>query len=156
VQVSRSRLIHAPPERIWPFVDDLTQWSKWFTEAERAEVTGGDPAVVGRHQRMYGHARGKPTEIDSTVTAREPNRRLAWHHDAERVSGKPGPVVYAKSTDAEVTLVPTDAGTEVTYTVRMQAGGPIYWLIEHLLARRSIRRSFDTSLERLDHLATAS
>ncbi len=154
MEIARSRLIRATPDRIWPFVDDVTQWPKWFTEAQRAELTGGGTAI-GRAHRMYGIARGKPTEIDSTVTAREPNRRLAWRHDNERVNGKPGPVVYAKETHAEVTLEPQGDATLVTYRVRMRAGNPLYWLIEHTLAVRPIRKSFDTSLERLERLAIA-
>ena len=104
---------------------------------------------------MWGHARGKPTEIDSTVTAYELNRQLAWHHTAERVDGKPGPVVYAKDAVAEITIRPQGDGSLVTYHLTMTAGGPLYWLIEHLLASRPITKSFDLSLERLDRLVTA-
>ena len=153
MEIARSRHIAALPERIWPYVDDVTKWPDWFTEAERAQILTGEG--VGRTQRMWGHARGRPTEIDSTVTAREPNRRLAWHHDAERVDGKTAPVVYAKDATAEVTIQPDGDGSLVTYRLTMVAGGPLYWLIEHLLARRPITKSFDTSLERLDRLATS-
>ena len=61
IEFVRSRRIEAPPERIWPLVDDVTRWPEWFTEAERCEVLSGQG--VGRKQRMYGHARGKATEI---------------------------------------------------------------------------------------------
>jgi len=42
----------------------------------------------------------------------------------------------------------------VTYRLTMKAGNPMFWLIENLLARRPIAKSFDTSLERLEKLAT--
>ena len=38
VEFARSRHIAAPAERIWPYVDDVTSWPKWFTEAERATL----------------------------------------------------------------------------------------------------------------------
>src|SRR4051812_30808786 len=106
MEIVRSRLISASPDRIWPFVDDVAKWPQWFTEAERAEMTGDG---LGRTQKMWGHARGRPTEIDSSVTAYEPNRRLRWHHDAEFVDGKKAPVVYAADAVAEVTLEPQGA-----------------------------------------------
>ena len=153
MEIARSRLIGAQPERIWPYVDDVAKWPQWFTEAERAEMTG---VGVGRRQKMWGHARGRPTEIDSTVTGYEPNRRLRWHHDAEFVAGKKAPVVYAQDAVAEITIEPQSGGSLVTYRLTVKAGNPIYWLVEHLLARRPIQRSFDTSLERLDALVTAA
>ena len=85
IEFVRSRHMAAPPDRIWPYVVDVTRWPDWFTEAERCEVLGGDG--VGRRQRMYGHARGKATEIDSVVTASTPPTLLRWHHEAERVDG---------------------------------------------------------------------
>src|SRR3954447_23183423 len=101
IEFVRSRRIAAPADRIWPFVEDITQWPRWFSEAEKGEVLSG--SRVGRRQRMSGHARGKATEIDSVVTACDAPTRLRWHHEAERVNGKPGSVVFAKDATAEVT-----------------------------------------------------
>ncbi len=152
MKIERSRSIRAKPEQIWPFVDDVSKWPQWFTEAEEARVTAGEG--LGRRQQMFGHARGKATEIDSTVTAYEPNHRLAWHHDAEFTANKPAAVVYASDANAEVTIEPQADGSLVTYRLTLKAGNPVYWLIEHLLARRPITKSFDASLERLDRLVT--
>ena len=154
MEIARSRLIGARPDQIWPYVDDIARWSEWFTEAESGEITGGQG--LGRTQTMRGHARGKASRIDSTVTAYEPNRRLRWHHDAEFMDGKPAPVVYARDAIAEVTIEPQEGGSFVTYRLTMRAGNPLYWLIENVLARRPITQSFDTSLERLDRLVTGS
>jgi uncharacterized protein YndB with AHSA1/START domain len=154
MEIARSRVINAPPERIWPYINDVTKWPQWFTEAERAEIASGQG--MGRTQKMWGHARGKPTEIDSTVTAYEPNRRLQWHHDAEFVEGKKAPVVYASDTVAEVTIQPQGQASLVTYRVTMKAGNPLYWLVEHVLAQRPIRASFDTSLAQLDRLVSGA
>jgi carbon monoxide dehydrogenase subunit G len=151
IEFARSRHVDAPPDRIWPFVSDITVWPRWFTEAERGEVLSGEGQ--GRRQRMSGHARGKPTEIDSVVTAWEPPTRLRWHHEAERVDGKPGSVVFAKDAAAEVTIAPDGAGSLVTYRLLAEPGGLVNTFMLRVMAPRPIRASFDTSLERLAALA---
>jgi uncharacterized protein YndB with AHSA1/START domain len=121
IEFVRSRRIDAPPDRVWPLVDDVTRWPEWFTEAERAEVLSG--AGVGRRQRMFGRNRGgKPTEIDSVVVASEPPRLLRWHHEAERVDGNPGSVILALDATAEVTIAPDGDGSLVTYRSPGRAG----------------------------------
>ena len=151
IEFKRSRHIAATPDQIWPFVADITAWPRWFTEAERGEVVSGEG--LGRRQRMYGHARGKATEIDSVVTAWEPPTRLAWHHEAERVDGEPGSVVFAVDATAEVTIVPDGSGSLVTYRLLAEPGSILNTFLLRLMAPRPIARSFDTSLERLAGLA---
>jgi uncharacterized protein YndB with AHSA1/START domain len=147
----RQRHINAPPARIWRFVEDIAQWPRWFTEAERGEVVSGQG--VGRRQRMYGHARGKATEIDSVVTAYEPPRLLRWHHEAERVDGKPGPVVFAKDATADVTIEPDGTGSLVTYRLSARPGTLLNTFLLRVMAPGPIGRSFETSLARLAELA---
>jgi uncharacterized protein YndB with AHSA1/START domain len=154
VEFARMRRIAAPPERIWPYVDDVTAWPKWFTEAERAEVLSG--AGQGRRQRMYGHARGRPTEIDSVVTVYQPPRRLEWHHEAERVDGKPGSVVFARDATAGVTIEPDGSGSRVTYRLVADPGSLLNTFMLRVMAPRPIARSFETSLDRLAALAEAA
>ena len=154
VEFMRSRRIAAPPERIWPYVDDVTAWPKWFTEAERAEVLSG--AGQGRRQRMFGHARGKPTEIDSVVTVYQPPRRLEWHHEAERVDGKPGSVVFARDATASVTIEADGSGSTVTYRLVADPGSVLNTFMLRVMAPRPIGKSFDTSLQRLAALAETS
>jgi len=151
IEFVRSRHVDATPERIWPFVDDVTAWPRWFAEAERAELLSGQGA--GRRQRMFGHARGKATEIDSVVTAYEPPNRLRWHHEAERVDGTPGSVVFAKDATAEVTIQPDGVGSLVTYRLLAEPGSLLHTFMLRVLAPRPIGRSFELSLERLAALA---
>lgn len=151
IEFVRSRHIDATPDLIWPFVDDVTAWPRWFTEAKRAELLSGQGA--GRRQRMFGHARGKATEIDSVVTAYEPPNRLRWHHEAERVDGRPGSVVFARDATAEVTIQPDGVGSLVTYRLRAEPGTLLNTFMLRVMAPRPIGRSFETSLERLATLA---
>lgn len=151
IEFVRSRHIDATPERIWPFVDDVTAWPRWFTEAERAELLSGQGA--GRRQRMFGHARGKATEIDSVVTAYEPPNRLRWHHEAERVDGRPGSVVFARDATAEVTIQPDGVGSLVTYRLLAEPGSLRNTFLLRVLAPRPIGHAFEISLQRLAALA---
>jgi uncharacterized protein YndB with AHSA1/START domain len=150
IEFVRSRRIDAPPERIWPLVDDVTRWPEWFTEAERGEVLSG--VGVGRRQRMSGHARGKATEIDSVVVASEVPSLLRWHHEAERVDGKPGSVVFAKDATAEVTITPDGSGSVVTYRLLAEPGSLRNTIMLRFLAPGPIGKSFQTSLDRLAKL----
>jgi uncharacterized protein YndB with AHSA1/START domain len=154
IEFSRTRHIAATPEQIWPFVEDITQWPRWFTEAERGEVLSG--AGQGRRQRMFGHARGKATEIDSVVTAYQPPTLLRWHHEAERVDGKPGSVVFARDATADVTIAPDGGGSTVTYRLRAEPGSLLNTFMLRVMAPGPIGRSFETSLGRLAALAEAS
>lgn len=151
MEFSRSRHIDAAPADVWPFVDDVARWKDWFTEAESGEVLSG--SGMGRMQRMRGHARGKATEIDSVVTAYQPPSLLRWHHEQERVDGKPGPVVFARDAVAEVSIQPDGDGSQVTYRLSADPGNPLYWFLLGFLARGPINASFETSLDRLADLA---
>jgi uncharacterized protein YndB with AHSA1/START domain len=154
IEFVRSRGIAAPPERIWPYVDDVTRWPEWFTEAERGEILSGEG--VGRRQRMYGHARGKATEIDSVVVASETARLLRWHHEAERVDGRPGSVVYAKDATAEVVIQPEGDGSLVTYRLLAEPGSLLNAFMLRVMAPGPIGKSFEISLDRLAALAEGS
>jgi uncharacterized protein YndB with AHSA1/START domain len=147
IEFVRSRRIQAQPERIWLLVDDVTSWPRWFTEAEGAQIVSGEG--LGRHQRMSGHARGTATEIDSVVTAYEPPHRLRWHHEAERVDGQPGSVVFAVDATAEVTIAPDGDGSVVTYRLLAEPGSLVNTFLLRVMAPGPIGRSFETSLERL-------
>lgn len=154
IEFARTRHIDASPERIWPFVDDVSAWPRWFTEAERGEILSG--TGYGRRQRMQGHARGKATEIDSVVTAHEPPNLLRWHHEAERVDGEPGSVVFARDATAEVSIQPDGVGSLVTYRLLAEPGSLFNTIMLRVLAPRPIGRSFEISLERLAGLAEGS
>ena len=90
---------------------------------------------------MVGHARGKTTEIDSVVTEREPPNRLRWHHEAERVDGRPGSVVFARDASAEVTIVGDATGSLVTYRLEAEPGSLRNAFMLRVLAPRPIRQS---------------
>ena len=102
---------------------------------------------------MYGHARGKATEIDSVVIDYETGRLLRWHHESERVNGRPGSVVFARDATAEIVIEADGQGSVVTYRLRAEPGSFLNTFMLSVLAPGPIGRSFETSLERLAGLA---
>ena len=151
----RSRRMKASPTTVWSVVSDVTRWPEWFTEAEGCVVLSG--SGVGQRQRMSGHARGKATEIDSVITFFNPPILLRWHHEAERVDGKPGPVVYAKDASAQISI-DLDGLTHslVTYRLEAEPGSLMNTFMLRVMAPRPIGKSFETSLDRLAALVEAA
>jgi uncharacterized protein YndB with AHSA1/START domain len=74
IDVSAARPIPAPPEAVWPLLDDPAHLGEWFAFADRGEVLEGEG--VGRRQRMHGRWGRKRSEIDQVVTST--TRRTAW------------------------------------------------------------------------------
>jgi hypothetical protein len=74
---------------------------------------------------------------------------LRWHHEAERVDGKPGPVVYARDATAEVTIAPERDGSLVTYRLLAEPGSLLNTFLLRVMAPGPIGRSFEASLARL-------
>ena len=90
------------------------------------------------------------------VTAHEPPNLLRWHHEAERVDGEPGSVVFATDATAEVSIQPDGVGSLVTYRLLAEPGSLFNTIMLRVLAPRPIGRSFEISLERLAGLAEGS
>ena len=104
IEFVRSRHVDATPERIWPFVDDVTAWPR-------------------------------------------------WHHEAERVEGRPGSVVFARDATAEVTIQPDGVGSLVTYRLQTEPGSLRNTVLLRFVSPRPMGRAFEVSLQRLAALA---
>ena len=150
IDVSATRTIAAPPDALWPLLDDPLRMGEWFAFAERFEVLGGEG--VGRRQRMHGHWGRKRSEIDQVVVAHDPPRRLAWQHEAERLDGKPAPR-FAASTTFTMTLDPDPNGADAT-RVRLHShqepASAMRGLVIRLFGRREVAQKLDESLDQLE------
>ena len=87
-------VIHRKPEVVWPWLhkpDKVKQWVSWLVELREVGEGGGEPAVGQKavwvmEDRNNNNER---MEITGTVTAVEPNRRIAVHMTApEGFSGE--------------------------------------------------------------------
>jgi uncharacterized protein YndB with AHSA1/START domain len=146
IDVSASRTLAAPPDAIWPLLDDPARMGEWFAFAERFEVLEGEG--VGRRQRMHGRWGKKRSEIDQVIVAHEPRRRLAWRHEAERLDGKPAPR-FAASTVFSATLEPAGAGTRVTLRSEQEPASRLKGVVIGLFGRREVAQRLEESLDAL-------
>jgi uncharacterized protein YndB with AHSA1/START domain len=147
IDVSAGRTIPAPPEEVWPLLDDPARLGEWFAFADRGEVLEG--AGVGRRQRMHGHWGRKRSEIDQVVTEHDPPHRLAWRHEAERLDGRRAPR-FAASTVLTMTLEPEGAGaSRLHLRSEQEPASPLRGLVIRLFGRREIAQKLEESLDRL-------
>jgi uncharacterized protein YndB with AHSA1/START domain len=147
VVVTAERTIPAPPDAIWPLLDDPARLGEWFAFADRGEVLEG--AGVGRRQRMHGHWGRKRSEIDQIVVEHDPPRRLAWRHEAERLDGKPAPR-FAASTTFTMALEPDGArASRLRLRSEQVPASALRGLVIRLFGRREVAQKLDQSLDRL-------
>jgi uncharacterized protein YndB with AHSA1/START domain len=148
VDVTAERTIQAPPDAIWPLLDDPARLGEWFAFADSGEVLEG--VGVGRRQRMHGHWGSKRSEIDQVVVEHDPPRRLAWRHEAERLDGRPAPR-FAASTTFTMTLEPRgpEASTLRLHS-RQEPASALKGLVIRLFGRREVAQKLAESLDRLE------
>jgi uncharacterized protein YndB with AHSA1/START domain len=150
IEVARDGTVAAPPEAVWPWVDDVDRLARWFTFAESAEVLGGEG--VGRRQRLHGRWGKKRSEVDSVIVEHDPPRRLAWRHEAERLDGKPAPR-FASETIFTVDLAPDGTGTRVRLVSRQQPASRPRGIVMRLFGTREVAGHLERSLARLAEVA---
>jgi hypothetical protein len=123
--VSRSLKISAPPEKIFPHVNDLHQWNNWSPWAKldpNAKVTfSGPDAGVGEAMRWDGNSKigvGRMTIIDS-----QPDSVIRLRLDFEK------PMLATNT--AEFSFLPDARQTLVTWAMRGKnsVGGKIFGLV---------------------------
>lgn len=151
IEIVRERVLGAAPEAVWTLVDDPSRMGEWFTFAERIEVLEGEG--LGRRQRLYGRWGRKRSEIDQTIVEYEPQRRLGWRHDAERLDGKPAPV-FARETRFTIELVPEGPRTRVRMISRQEPASAIKGVVMRLFGTREVAGHMARSLDRLDALVS--
>jgi uncharacterized protein YndB with AHSA1/START domain len=148
VDVTAERTIQAPPDAIWPLLDDPARLGEWFAFADSGEVLEG--AGVGRRQRMHGHWGSKRSEIDQVVVEHDPPRRLAWRHEAERLDGKPAPR-FAASTTFTMTLEPRGPqASSLRLHSQQEPASALRGLVIRLFGRREVAQKLTESLDRLE------
>lgn len=147
LRVERSIAIHAPPERIFPLVNDYRQWMAWSpyeakdpamsrTFGATTAGTGATYAWAGNKEvgkgRMTIEASAPPTRVDMRVDFLEP---------------------LATTNKVAFTLAPEAGATRVTWT--MDCPLPFVAKLMQLVfdLDRIIGADFETGLANLKHVA---
>ncbi len=142
-RIERSAIIGAPPESIFPLIEDLRRWRTWSPYEER------DPTM---HRDYSG-----PTHGEGAVYAWEGDRRIGSGR-MEIVEARPSERIAVKldffkpfkaNHHAEFTLEPTTQGTRVTWT--MHGRSPFMSKLMGLVfdMERIAGADFEAGLERL-------
>lgn len=112
-RVESSRLVHAPAERVFGILVDVSSSPSWLAGVSEAAFVSPPPHVQGARFRQVRTTMGRASRVDGTFVALDPPRRLVL--DIAR-DGKPaGTVVWA--------LQPEGGATRVTSTIDFQLPG---------------------------------
>jgi uncharacterized protein YndB with AHSA1/START domain len=150
-QVSVTREIDAPPEKVWAMVADITRMGEWSPENEGGAWLGGATAAAPGAKFRASNRRGKRKwKTLSTVTAAEAGRTFSF-----RVSS-----AGIQVADWSYEFEPTASGCRVTESWVEQRPGWFKPLarVATGVADRSVtnRAGMEQTLERLAAVAEAS
>jgi uncharacterized protein YndB with AHSA1/START domain len=138
----RSRVIAAPPQRVWEVLEDPHQMPRWWPELDSMEDVEG-----GRFTQVFRIGRGRRIRLDFRVIASDPPYRRAWEQLIE--SGALARVLRESIT--EVVLEPEGEGTRVTIEQRQKLRG---FLRGGFLWSRSRRRRLEQVLDGLERITS--
>jgi uncharacterized protein YndB with AHSA1/START domain len=142
-RVSRSRVIEAPPERVWALVSDPHHLPRWWPKALRVEsvrnVSGGRRS---QWTLVLGTRRGSGVRADYRCVDATRLERYVWRQDLE---GTPFERVLRDS-ELEITMEPR--GADAT-TVTLQSREKLRGLsrLGGLMMRQASRRRLAEALD---------
>lgn len=146
VPISRSRVLKASPEKIFPYLSEARRVQQWNP------FLAGDPTVTmsfaGPAEGVGAQASwvGKSGVGKSTVTEVEPGKRVAMRLEFQ----KP----FRATNHGEYSLQPTEGGTQVTWLVNETAFVPRA-LSVLLDLDKLVGNQFEKGLAKLETLVTA-
>jgi uncharacterized protein YndB with AHSA1/START domain len=99
--------IDAPPEKVWPFIADVSRHSEWSPKPFSAELVSGETGKVGSRYRSKGWVPGEKEHANEVeIVESVPFERLA-------LRSEDGLGEFSNS----YTLRASGAGTEVSHTL---------------------------------------
>jgi len=141
VVVTRSRVVDAAPDAVWPVVSDPAALPRWWPRTERVE--GVSP---GAWTTVLRSPRGRAVRADWRLVDEDSGGRRTW---AQEIEGTPFARVLAERR-VVARVEPASGGTRVTLELRQRGRG---WArFGGFLLRRAARRELRDAL---DGLATA-
>jgi uncharacterized protein YndB with AHSA1/START domain len=135
----RSRLVAAPPDRVWDVVADPYHLPRWWPRIERVEDVGGQ-----RWTELMRTQKGRGVRADQRLEESEPPRLRRW---SQELAGSPFAKLMRECV-TEVRLEDAEGGTRVTIELRRSLRGMARF--GGFLFRRAARRQLDEALDGLE------
>lgn len=142
---SRSVVVDAPPDKVYPLVADPRAWKLWSVWNQRDPamkiVYSGPASGVGAAWAWQSATEG---DGKMTFTAADPGKRVAFDLDFPD---------FGTTSRGELLFAPEGSGTRVTWTMNGDFGrNPLYhWFT--LVADRMTGKDFESGLANLKALA---
>ena len=138
----RSRVLAAPPDRVWRIVGDPHHMPRWWPKVRRVEAVAG-----GRFTQVMRTAKGKDVRADFRVVEDDPPSRLRFEQELE---GTPFEGFLTFSETA-IEAAPASGGTKLTISTKHKLRG-ISRLGGGTMLKRATRKQLDEALDTLEHL----
>jgi uncharacterized protein YndB with AHSA1/START domain len=136
----RSRLLDAPPDRVWRIVGDAHHLPRWWPKVRRVEsVSDGGFTQVMRTEK------GRDVRADFRIVEAEPPRVLRFEQELE---GTPFEG-FLRAAETAIEAEPAEGGTRITITTRHRLRG-MSRLGGGALLRRATRKQLDEALDALE------
>lgn len=146
--VSRSRVLAAPPQRVWDVIADPFQMPRWWPLVARIEGVDEEQFTQVLRTRKGRLVRADFRVVSSEPPGRpgDPPGRRAWEQE---VAGTPFERVLGEAV-TELLLEPEDGATRVTISLAQQLRG--YSRTGGFLLRRATKAKLSEALDGLERL----
>ena len=135
--------VRASPERCFAVATDFERYPEWAADVKAVTVLERDEAGRGTKVAFRAAAMGRSTTYTLAYDYSGAPERLSW----VQVDGD-----LTRSLDGEYAFVPSDGGTEVTYTLAVDVVVPVPGFVK----RRAEGRIITTALREMKARAEAS
>ena len=136
-----TRIVAAPPERVWEVIEDPHHMPRWWPGVQRMEGVEAD-----RFTQVFSTKRGRPVRLDFHLLQSEPPWVRSWEQE---LVGTPFERVLQESI-TEIRLEPTAQGTRVTIAQRQKLRG--YSRTGAFMLRRATRAKLAEALQGLERI----
>ena len=116
MEVQKSIVIDATPERIWQFLSDPEAILQWYTPLQAFEYVGDQRNEVGASFRFQEKAAGRLMTLECVVTEWKENEQFSF----EMISGD-----TMKSYGETWTVEPAPSGCRFTFKESGELAGPL-------------------------------
>ena len=138
----RSRVLEAPPERVWRVVGDPHHMPRWWPKVRRVEAVRD-----GGFTQVMRTDKGKDVRADFRIAESEPPRLLRFEQEIE---GTPFEG-FLQSSETSIEAAAQGDGTKVTITTRHALKG-VARLGGGTMLKRATKKQLDEALTALEGL----